>query len=250
MPRGSPKYQAFFVPDDVDPDEAVTLGLRWLLEQSGEPLILFHRKLMVSNNRLLDGAAKRYRITYEAPGTVRAGAWGGGSILAPWASDEVIRSIDDRLAFKTDAVCIIGWSPGTHDSWIAARGAVDLRSGTPLGKSANEIINDPVVRIALDHAERFVNHNNSLVQAEDKAYLILTLQELVRGGHPFDLEEVAAYAMATGWTGAEVARIREYGRRVLDGRGFRLRAPVGPKRGACKYWEDEAKKEDRSPEQP
>lgn len=250
MPRGSPKYEAFFVPDEVDPDEAISLGVRWLLQRSGEPLILLHRKLMIGNSSLLEAAASNYGIRYGAPGTVRGGAWAGGSILAPWASDDVIRCIDDRLASKTDAVCIIAWIPGEHDSWIAARGAVDLRDGRPLGKPAQEIISDPVVRIALDHAERFVNHNNSLVQAEDKAYLVLTLQELVRGGHRFDLEEVAAYAMATGWTGAEVTRIREYGQRVLDGRSFRLRAPVGPKRGACKHWEDEAMQEKQSAEQP
>jgi len=92
---------------------------------------------------------------------------------------------------------------------VLSRGAVDLRDGKPLGRSTNEIIGDAVVRITLDHAEHFVNHNNSLVQAEDRAYLVLTLQELVRGGHRFDLNEVATYAMATGSTGAEVARIRE-----------------------------------------
>lgn len=46
----------------------------------------------------------------------------------------------------------------------------------------------------MDEAERFVNHNNALVQAEDKSYLVLTLQELLRGGHPFKLDEVAVYA--------------------------------------------------------
>jgi hypothetical protein len=149
----------------------------------------------------------------------------------------VVSYIDDWLARKTEGVCTIGWIPGAHDRWIAARGAVDLRDGRPLGRPVEQIISDPVVRVAIDEAERFVNHNNALVQYEDKAYLIRTLQELVRGGHRFDLDEVAAYAMATGWTAAEVARIREYGSRVLEGRSFRLRDRSGPSRGACKRWE-------------
>src|SRR5260370_35573795 len=102
------------------------------------------------------------------------------------------------------------------------------------------MISDPVVRIALDHAERFVNHNNGLVQAEDKAYLVRTLQELVRCGHRFDLDKVATYAMATGWSGEEVKRIQEYGRRVREGRSFRLVSTIGPKTGGWKHWESGA----------
>jgi hypothetical protein len=68
------------------------------------------------------------------------------------------------------------------------------------------------------------------------------LVELVRGGHRFDLDEIVAYAMATGWTGQEVERIREYGQRILEGRGFRLRSPIGPQQGACSRWEAEAEK--------
>lgn len=44
-----------------------------------------------------------------------------------------------------------------HAAWIAARAAVDLRAGTALGRRAEDIISDPVVRIALDEAERLVN---------------------------------------------------------------------------------------------
>jgi hypothetical protein len=66
------------------------------------------------------------------------------------------------------------------------------------------------------------------------------LQTLVRGGHRLDLNEIAAYAMATGWTGDEVERIREYGQQILEGRGFRLRSPIGPEPGAIKRWEEEA----------
>jgi len=77
----------------------------------------------------------------------------------------------------------------------------------------------------------------ALVQSFDKAWVIKSLQALVKGGHRFDVDEIATYAMATGWTGAEVMRLREYGEGVLQGRRFRLTGTSGPKPGACKVWE-------------
>jgi hypothetical protein len=237
----TPQYNAFWIPDDFDPDEAIVLGAAWLLQQAGEPLILLNTKSSITNNSALAAVAGQYRMRYEAPTTMhRTARWGGGAILAPWARDKVIECIDDDLAFKTEAVCVIGWIPGSHDAWIAARGAVNLVDGQRIGPPISAIISDPVVRIAIDDAEGFVNHNNQLVQAEDKAYLINTLKELLRGSHGLELDEICSYAMATGWSGKETERIREYGERLLQGRDFRLRSNIGPKPGACERWEAEA----------
>lgn len=235
------RYEAFFLPGpgEMDPDEAIRLALHWLVSQPGEPLILFHAKKMITNNRLVAEGARRYGILVEAPRTLRWSDWHGGAILAPWASDDVLRFIDDDLSGKAKAVCVAGWIPGAHDRWIAARGAADLRGGGAV-RSKEDLISDPVVRIAMDHASRAINHNNALVQAEDKAYVVLTLQELVRGGHPFDIDELVTYAMATGWTGAEVKRLEDYGKRVLSGRRFQLRSQYGPGPGSCARWEEEA----------
>ena len=235
-----PSYEAFYLPGpaDLDTNEAVKVGLAWLRRQPGQPLILLHAKRMVGNNRTLAEAVHRYRIPVEAPRTVWDHPWSGGSILAPWASDRVLRCIDDDLRDRAMAVCVIGTLPGRHDLWIAAHRAADLRGGP----AREAVVSDPVVRVALDQASRTINHNNGLVQAEDKAYVVLTLQELLRGGHPFDLDEIVAYAMALGWTGDEVTRLREYGQRVLAGRRFRLQSEYGPRVGACKDWEDVARR--------
>lgn len=235
------EYEAFFLPgpDEMNPDDAIRLALRWLVSQPGEPLILFHAKKMIQNNNLVADGARQYRIPVEAPRTLRWSDWRGGAILAPWASDDVLRFIDDDLAGKAKAVCVVGWISGAHDRWIAARGAGDLRGGVAVQPN-EEIISDPVVRIALDHASDAINHNNALVQTEDKAYVVLTLQELVRGGHGFDIDEVVTYAMATGWTGEEVKRLEDYGKRVLSGRRFQLRSQYGPGPGSCARWEEEA----------
>lgn len=239
------RYAAYFVPPEVDPDRAIALGLKWLVEQPGDRLILLHAKRMIDNNRPLGRAAREYGLQYEAPNTVWKSGWRGGPILAPWASESVIRSIEDDLAHQATSVCIIGWREDdpNHLGWVAARDAINLETGDRLGKAPDQIVIDPVVRIALDAAERFVNHNNQLVQYDDKAYLVRTLQELVRGGHRLDLDAIGSYALATGWSAEEVKRIREYGQRILDGRSFRLQSPVGPKAGACRSWEEEVAEE-------
>lgn len=244
MPNQQP-YAAYFIPPETDSDRAIALGLKWLVEQPGDGLILLHAKKMIDNNRLLGRAAREYHLQYEAPNTVWKSGWRGGPILAPWASETVIRSIEDDLAHQATAVCVIGWREDDphHQGWVAARDAVNLETGARLGKAPDEIVIDPVVRIALDAAERFVNHNNQLVQYDDKAYLVRTLQELVRGGHRLDLDAIGSYALATGWSAEEVKRIREYGQRILDGRSFRLQSSVGPKAGASRSWEEEAAEE-------
>ncbi len=169
--RSPPNYAASFLPgpDHLDADEALRLGLRWLLAQSGEPLILLHARKMRGNNRLLEVAVQQYQLPVEAPGTLwKSGfayQWGGGAVLAPWASQKVLDCIDGRLVGKVTAVCVIGWIEGEHDAWVAARGAADLQGGGRPAKSNPELLSDPVVRIAVDHAARFVNHNNALVQA-------------------------------------------------------------------------------------
>jgi len=239
-------YDAFFIPPSVDPDRAVALGINWLVEQPGDPLILLHAKKMVDNNRLLGRAVRKYRITYESPRTIWRGGWSGGPILAPWASTEVLQCIDDQLFGRATAVCVIGWRDPdpNHEAWVASRNAVDLETRRPLGRQPEEMVN-PVVRIAFAHAERFVNHNNLLVQTEDKAYVVRTMQELVRAGYGLDLDAIAMLAVATGWSSEETKRIREYGRQILDGHSFRLQSSVGPKPGDCKYWEEEAANESR-----
>lgn len=234
-------YAAFFLPgpDDLDPDEAMRLGLEWLVSEPGQPLVVLHAKKMATNNRLLAEGIRRHGIRVDSPRASGGRPSAGVAILAPWASEEVLRFIDDELSGQATGVCVIGWRQGAHDRWIAARGAVDLRTGERIGSGV--LVSDPVVRLAIDEASETINHNNALVQAEDKAYVVLTLEELVRGGHAFDVDELVAYAMATGWRGEEVRRLEEYATRVLAGRRFRLQSSYGPPPGSCARWEAEAR---------
>jgi hypothetical protein len=99
---------------------------------------------------------------------------------------------------------------------------------------------DPVVEVAMRHLSDAVNHNNALVQGYDKAYAVRTLQELVCGGHRYEVDALCAWALANGFTQSEVEHLRDYATRALEGRSFRLRESVGPRPGACARWEQEA----------
>lgn len=81
------------------------------------------------------------------------------SILAPWANERALTGIDDQLANKVNAVCVIGWVEGKHDTWIAGRGARDLRQP---GQPQQQPTLDPVVEVAMQHAMAAINHNNPL----------------------------------------------------------------------------------------
>ena len=66
-----------------------------------------------------------------------------------WAGEKALLQIDDYLAEKADAVCVIGWAEGSHDSWIAGHGARDLRNPDTALAEPNL---HPVVAIAMKHA--------------------------------------------------------------------------------------------------
>ena len=232
-------YEAFFLPGPagLPADEALRLGLRWLLQQQGQPLIVLARKGNVSNNRLLEQTVKQARIPVAAPPRVYETQWDGGSILVPWAGERALLDIDEYLADKAQAVCVIGWAQGSHDTWVAAHRARDLRApDVPL--ASPEV--HPVVEVAMREAGDSMNHSNGLVSDAEKAVVVLTLKELVRGGYTYDVDQLAAWAISEGWYPNEIPRLRDIATRVLEGRSFRLRDPYGPRRGAVKAWEAKA----------
>lgn len=238
-------YDAFYLPGPhaLPTDQALALGLKWLLAEPESPLIVLSAKKVARNNRLLETAIAQYHLPVIAPPHMWDATWSGGSILAPWANERALTGIDDQLAKKVNAVCVIGWVEGKHDTWITGHGARDLRH--PDQPKPQPTL-DPVVEVAMEHASAAINHNNALVQAEDKACVILTLQELVRAGFRYDVESLCAWAMANGWTGTEVSNLRDYATRVLDGRSFRLRSTYGPQVGASAGWIEEARSRDIS----
>lgn len=232
-------YEAFFLPgpSGMPTEEALSVGLRWLLSQPGEPLVVLARKGNLSNNRFLERTVRTCGIKFTSPPRVYDPPWSGGSILVPWAGEKALLQIDEHLADRTEAVCVIGWAAGSHDSWIAGHGARDVR--TPQEDPAAPTIH-PVVAVAMGHAGDSINHSNGLVTDAEKAMVVLTLQELVRAGYDFDVDQLAAWATSQGWHPPEIPRLREYAAKVLDGRTFRLRGGWGPPTGSVRDWESEA----------
>lgn len=238
MFESKPTYAAYYLPGPhaLPTEEALTLGLRWLLDEPGTPLVVLSAKGNLRNNQLLAQTVQRHRIQVAAPPRIWEARWPGGSILAPWASERALLAVDEELR-NVQSVCVIGWSEDHHDTWIAGHGARDLRD--PQAAPTQPAL-DPVVVVAMEHASRAINHNNALVQDEDKAYVVRTLQELVRAGYRYEVEQLVAWAIADGWYPAEIPKLRDYATRVREGRAFRLRDSYGPQRGASREWAREA----------
>jgi hypothetical protein len=141
------------------------------------------------------------------------------------------QAIQARQAFRT--------------AWLRAHNAQNFVSGESHGGSSDELLS-PTVRIAMTHLSHAVNHNNALVQGYEKSYAVRTLQELYRAGHHIEVDNLCAWALANGFSQVEVKHLRDYARRVVAGRSFRLPESVGPTRGAAAEWEAEAIQERRN----
>jgi hypothetical protein len=240
-------YNAFYLPgpEDLPTYQALTLGLQWLLRQPGRPLVVLPTMSVLKNNHLLTEAVKQFGVTVAACPRLGDMDWSGGSILF-WASERALEGIDKELT-GVDAVCVIATSSrdtprgrAALDTWIARHQATDLRNPEEPAQTTRRQLG-PVVETAMAHASRAINHSNALVTTEDKAYVVRTLQELVRSGYAYDVEGLVAWAIADDWYPAEIPRLRDYARGVLDGRRFRLGEgdPRGPQKGASKRWVEE-----------
>jgi hypothetical protein len=231
-----PEFPVAYVPwDGVSPDDAVRIGAEWLSAQTGTAMILMASKGSYTNNPLLPHLTAG--VLVEQPGSAWKSGWVGGAILAPWPNEKVLATISDDLAEKITAVCIIEW--GNKDfvsAWLGAHDATNLITNENDGVSP---LLSPVVIVAMQELSRAVNHNNALVQYYEKAYAVRTLQELVRSGYRYDVDNLCAWALANGFTQEEVKHLRDYGQRILDGRTFQLREDAGPRRGAVTRWEQE-----------
>ena len=238
-----PDFEVVYIPDSVDPDEAIRVGAAWLRDQPGEPLVLVAAKKSYANNPLLPQLTRNATVA-SGPDAWKAG-WRGGSVLAPWPSERVLSEISSTLARSITAVCVVEWGEQPFQSaWLEEHGAVSLLTGEP--RSQGTQLLDPVVRFALLELSDAVNHNNALISAYEKSYAVRTLQQLVSAGYRFEVENLCAFALSIGFTLEEGKRLREYSEKILDGRSFRLREMVGPTQSAVARWASEAVEADQN----
>jgi len=232
-------YEAFYLPGDVNFDQALRLGFEWVLAQPGTPLVVLSAKKMVNNNNVLAELVRRNRVEVVAPPRVFQTAWRGGAVLGPLVSERALLAVDEDLGNRVKAMCVIEWLPGDHATWISGHNARDLRAPNeePLGVRAL----DPVVEIAMREAGESINHNNALVAEYEKALAVRTLQVLVKGGgYRFDVDDLVAWVTRNGWYPKEIPYLRDYATRVLAGRSSRLRDSAGPTASDLNRWQTEA----------
>jgi hypothetical protein len=231
-----PTYSAFFVPtENLANEEAGRLAVGWLVDRSrvdgGEPLIVVPSWKNATSNRIVAAATARFRT--ETWRTVGNHWWDGGPVLLMWADDKIVRrfAADHRVV----ALCVVPGLFHPIDAWIRATGAIDLadREAVPVAPT----IADPITAEAMRELASFVN-TDYLVNVEDVAYAVRTLQVLHDAGHRLDAVELEAWALASGWDPDAARLLVEYIKGVLSGHRYRLRETVGPTRDALRHWRE------------
>ena len=230
--------EVVYVHGGGDVDEAVRLGAAWLREHPGDKLVLVPQMQVYRNNALLPELTVGTKVA--KPRTVWRVNWRGGPVLAPWPTNEVLSEISDHLSDRVTAVCLLEWGEDEYlRAWVRAHNGTNLLTGD--AAPGEEELLSPVVTAAMEDLSRLVNHANGLVQQEDKKYAIQTLQRLVSAGYTFDVDNLVAWALAHGFTGSEVTRLRDYATRVLQGHRFRLTRPSVFVDNIVEIWEQEAR---------
>jgi hypothetical protein len=230
--------EVVYVPGGGDVDQAVRLGAAWLREHTGDRLVLVPQKQVYRNNALLPELTAGAKVA--KPQTVWQVGWRGGPVLAPWPTGEVLSEISDHLSKRITAVCLLEWGEDEYlRAWVRAQNGTNLLTGD--AAPGEEELLSPVVTAAMEDMSRIVNHANGLVQQFDKEYAIQTLQRLVRAGYTFDVDNLVAWALAHGFTGSEVTRLRDYATKVLRGHRFRLTGRPMLVDNVVELWEQEAR---------
>jgi hypothetical protein len=230
--------EVVYVPGGDDIDQAVRLGAAWLREHAGDKLVLVPQKQVYRNNALLPELTAGVKVA--KPQTVWQVGWRGGPVLAPWPTGEVLSEISDHLSGRITAVCLLEWGEDEYlRAWVRAQKGTNLLTGH--AAPGEEELLSPVVTAAMEDLSLLVNHANGLVQQDDKKYAIQTLQRLVSVGYTFDVDNLVAWALAHGFTGSEVRRLRDYAAKVLQGHRFRNTGPPVLVDNIVEIWEQEAR---------
>jgi hypothetical protein len=236
--RAAPLY---YVPSAAEEpgwsiDQANMQGADWLMQQSGQKLVLVNLVQEYQQNRM---SSRTQGAVVAKPSTLWKANWQRGPVLAPWPTRDTLSALVDDLHGRATAVCVIEW--GTEPlpaAWLRARRAVNVVDGSEY-PGADEPLLDPVVEAAMTELGQSVNHGN-VFSGTDKARAVHTLQKLYQAGYRWDVDHMCGWALANGFTGAEEDRLREYATKVLRRSPFSPQPtdPYSP--GAIERWQDQA----------
>lgn len=225
------------------PERAFAIGATWLLEHAheGVPFILVRtlRQASYSDVDELVSAGARSGIPKNFP----PNDWVGGPVLAPWAKDKVIESID-RASQRVTSVCVLQWVESDCRPWLTAHEATDLTA--PERMPPTPTIDDRVVLVALERLTHVVNLSTGLSHSLDRMRAIGWLEYLKRWGHHLDAEEVVSWALANGWSQAGAADLEKIINRVNAGGTFKgiRKSRIADRGSMRKMWKLEAERRD------
>ncbi|MBF4163548.1 hypothetical protein [Nocardioides acrostichi] len=231
MSRHTASFDAYYLPTHASMDDhaALHLGLDWLKQQPGKPLIMLSVASQVRNSRELEDASNWAAVL--TPRTRGLPASQAGAALVAWAHEPSLAAVARIRGLES--VCAFGLSSDEMTTWIGGHAAQDL---TDLGRPAGTVALNPVVTVAMEEMTRTINLNNELTTAEEKAYFVRTLQVLRDGGYDLDVTQLSTWAVAHGWGAEVLPRFRELAEGVRSRRQFRLQDPWGPSADALARW--------------
>jgi hypothetical protein len=222
-----------YVPWGQGVDEMITYGAAWLNRQRGAKLVLLPAKSIYERNPLLPRLTAGAEVA--APTTLSRSTWRGGPVLAPWPNERVLTEIADRLGDRATDVCVLPWNDDQYtNAWLAAYRAVNLLDGQAQTPDAD--LQHPVVAVAMEQLARLSRHNGL-----DRDRAVGTLIALVRAGYSFDVDALVAQALAYGFAGRDVEKLRDYATKALAGHQFRIRGLGGLRPDIVSVWEREAR---------
>src|SRR5712691_7882363 len=197
-------YEAFYVDTEHGSLDEVRDGVRWLHDWSGssEGLVVTPTEEQLGSDAVVAslpglklGTLTQLGGRQVRPATWRRfpDGWREGPVLALWPDKKFLGRLHGFPGVK--ALCVVPGNRKYVEPWILATTAVDIRSGNPAAPSTL----DPVVEQAMLSLTNSVNHNNMLVQSEDKAAAINTLRVLREGRYQLDPGGLEAWAIAHDW---------------------------------------------------
>ena len=157
-----------------------------------------------------------------------------GPIIVVRPTRATLAAITAQLSAGAPDVCVVrNRDDAMTAAWLYAMLATDLSTGT---LAWTQVAITSVVRVAMFELARVVDPSRGLRGPFERAYAVRTFQELRRAGHHFDIAALCGWALANGFTEAEVKLLERYAAQVSSGRSFRLATDAGPRAGTADGW--------------
>jgi len=243
-----PEYA--FVDIEGQDDEALRLGVAWLVRRAQETL---HSEAAIFVPTLpqvehLSGAlgAERARrlerersvridgVTVKLITAKSRQSW-SGPLLAVWADDGQLARFDRG---NLPGLGVIPWLRGDITDFKARCQPLDLRSQKQAG--GEDPVTNPVVAVALTALTNLVNLSSGIGHPSDRPKAIWAFKLLRDAGESFTPQEIRDGASHRGWRSTHAAELAQVADGVLKGRA--LRGGTNPLRpDVVERWRDEAR---------